>query len=137
VSAGVLHKFDKGAAGRFGMNEGHQVPTGARAGFLVDEVEPLGIQILEGRAQVGDPISDVVNAGPPAGEEPGDGAGVGSRLDEFYGSDKGYVHVVFGKFLDAGTSGPGDGFEGCYGLSDGRDCDADVVEWEFVHESVQ
>ncbi len=119
------------------MNEGYQVPAGAWAGFLVDEEEPSSIQILEGRAQVGYPVGDVVNAGSVAGEEPGDGAGAGSRLDEFDRSDKGHVHVMSRQFLDAGTSGPGDGFEGRYGLSNGRNCNANVVERKPVHESVR
>ena len=90
-----MHQLDQGAAGRFRMNEGYQVPSGAKAGFFVDELEPSSIKILEGRAEVGHPVGDVVNAGSAAGEETCDGAGTRSRLDEFDGSDESDVHALF------------------------------------------
>jgi len=39
-SGAVLHQFDQGAGGRFGMDKRYQVPSCAWAGFLVDELEP-------------------------------------------------------------------------------------------------
>ena len=92
---------------------------------------------MESGEKVGHPVGDVMNAGSAVGEEACDGTGAGSRLDEFYESDEGDVDVFCWQFFDAGTSGPGDGFEGRRGLLNGRNCDADVVERKTVHGSVQ
>lgn len=89
--------------------------------------------MLKSGAKVGHPVSDVVNAGSVAGEEACYRAGAESRLDEFDGSDEGNVDVLFRQFFDAGTSGTRDGFEDRYGLSNGRNCDANVVERKSVH----
>ena len=89
--------------------------------------------MLEGRTEVGYPVGDVVNAGSAPGEETCYRAGVGSRLDEFNESDEGDVHVLLGQFFDGGTSGLRDGFEDRYGLSNGGNCDANVVERKPIH----
>ncbi len=91
---------------------------------------------MEGRAKVGYSVRDMMNAGSSTGHETRDGAVARSRLDEFDRSDEGHVDVIGRQFLDTGTSGAGDGFESPYGLLNGRNCDAHMVERKTVHESV-
>ncbi len=52
--------------------------------------------MLKGRSEVGYPVGDVVKTGSVTGEETCYRAGIGSRFDEFEGSDEGDVDVVFG-----------------------------------------
>ena len=92
--------------------------------------------MLEGRSEVGYPVGDVMKTGSATGEETCDRTGIGSRFDEFQGSDEGDVDVLFGQFFDVGTSGPGNGFVNRRGLLDGRNRDADVVERKTVHMAV-
>ena len=92
--------------------------------------------MLEGRSEVGYPVGDVMKTGSATSEETCDRTGIGSRFDEFQGSDEGDVDVLFGQFFDVGTSGPGNGFVNRRGLLDGRNRDADVVERKTVHMAV-
>ncbi len=92
--------------------------------------------MLEGLTEVRHPVGDVVKAGSVTGKKTCYWAGVGSRFDEFNGSDEGNVDILLWQFFDVGTSGPRDGFEDRRGLLDGRHSDADVVERKTVHRAV-
>ncbi len=54
------------------MQEGHEVPTGPRAGRVIDEFEAVGGEALEISADVVGTVGDVVKAGTPAVEKSGD-----------------------------------------------------------------
>jgi hypothetical protein len=89
--------------------------------------------MLKDRTEIGHTVRDVVEPGSATREETCHGAGIGSRLDEFNGSDEGNVDVVLGEFFNRGTCRPRNGFEDRRGLLNGRNCDADVVERKTVH----
>lgn len=66
------------------MEEGDEVLVGSEPGLVVDGLESCRSILVQGGADVGDPVADVVHARPASVEEAGDrgvGAGGGEQLD--------------------------------------------------------
>jgi hypothetical protein len=57
------------------VDEGNPPASGSSPGNLVDQLIPGGPAALQGRVEVGNPIADVMNSGPPLFEESGHRAG--------------------------------------------------------------
>lgn len=57
--------------------------AGAETGLLVHEPIAESAAGCEGPVEIRDAVADMMNAGPSPGQEPGDGALVGSGLEQF------------------------------------------------------
>jgi thioredoxin 1 len=112
------------------VKEGNASPTGAAAGYLIDQAVPRGARAVEGGIEVGHAVADVMDARSALRQEPGDRS-IG--VDGFEQLD---VHVAEGQAHDSGAIGP---FSGAglktqdvaikrKSVGDVRDRDADMRE---------
>ena len=96
----VLHELHQDPAGAARVQEGYQVPSGAVAGLLVDELETEGGQAIQLGTDVGGPVGHVVKAGTVAYAGPFEGYGPTRQAfiewDGFVQAGRGHGNVIDG-----------------------------------------
>ena len=90
----VLHELHQDPAGAARVQEGYQVPSGAVAGLLVDELETEGGQAIQLGTDVGGPVGHVVKAGTVALQEAGDGGVAAEGFEELQLSHEGHANAL-------------------------------------------
>src|SRR4051794_2246082 len=78
----IRDQLHQDAVRSVGMKERDLVAEEAPSRFLVDELDALSGQLAEGRADIGDPVGDVVHAGSALGQELADRRVVAERREE-------------------------------------------------------
>jgi hypothetical protein len=124
----MLYEFDQDAAGPPWVEERHQVATGPRARFPVDELEALGSEAVQLGPDVGRPVGDVMKARALLLQEAGYGGIGGEGFQELQLPHEGDPDPLGREFLNGGAAGSRDAFVQPYGLCEVRNGNCDVID---------
>ena len=102
--------------------------SGSRSGFGVDEIETVLPGVGKGFYQVGNPIGDVMEAGPSLGEKPAHRGVRTQGFENLQGTHEGDTDALGLKGLHRGTRSTGHELELRTGLLQGGYGHGDVVQ---------
>jgi hypothetical protein len=109
------------------MEEGHQMASGSRAWFGVDEVETKLHGLGKCGGKVGDPVGDVMQAGASGCQETAHGGFGAQRFKKFNGAHESHADALALENLYRGTGISGHELELTTGLLEGGNGHGDVV----------